>query len=465
MTTLSVMSQRKPVQTAIALLCLVAPLLMLPAAQPQHTTATWHSTALGAGTIPFISGGGDDQVVYAALATGGIRVTSDGGVSWLRADQGLPTGILGDIAISALAADPNDPALAYAGIDLQGGTGDIYRTSDGGRSWQSARLALAPGSVQAIVVASGGEIVYAAIGSRLFVGIGKGVAWSRQGTWGSSAPAQALAVDPEDSARLYLATTSDLYTSPDGGRTWQDLSGALPPATITSLVVTARAADLYLGTEAGLFHSGDQGKGGALVSGLKPGIPIRSLLWDSAVASSGFAVTADGIFQTATAGRTWSNISAGLDVLRIFGLAQGQRRELFAATGDGVWQAHVAMPPLPTATPTQVPTATATATPTPTSSPTATPTPTSTSTATATPTATSTASPTGTSTATPTPSQTATVTLPVPRSHTATSTPLSATETPTARPAEPPAQPPTATPEPPTPVPPTPVPPTPTPKR
>lgn len=80
--------------------------------------------------------GGDNLIMYIATANGGVWKTVDGGASWQPTTDLLPSS-----AVGAVALDPGDPKIVYAG------TGNLFETSgmpkstglfksiDGGSTW------------------------------------------------------------------------------------------------------------------------------------------------------------------------------------------------------------------------------------------------------------------------------------------------------------------------------------------
>lgn len=92
---------------------------------------------------------GDPDVIYAAayqrrrhnamcVAGGpeaGVLRSTDGGASWQRIQNGLPTVDMGRIA---LAVDPRQPLRVYATVVARGKAGGTFVSEDGGDSWQKA---------------------------------------------------------------------------------------------------------------------------------------------------------------------------------------------------------------------------------------------------------------------------------------------------------------------------------------
>ena len=89
---------------------------------------------------------------------------------------------------------------------------------------------------------------------------------------------QAIALDPKNSHRIYVATAHQgLWKSEDSGETWHDLN--LPASDVFSVVVSPADGALYAGTEpSALFKSMDAGKSWQELEALKsiPSAPTWS---------------------------------------------------------------------------------------------------------------------------------------------------------------------------------------------
>ena len=112
----------------------------------------------------------DQDIVYAGCAEGGILRTADGGQSWepIFDDQA-------SLSMGAVAIDPSDPQVIYAGTgEVNPGGGSVaygglglFRSPDGGDSWESiglensgsiGRIRVDPTDPQRIFVAASGHI-------------------------------------------------------------------------------------------------------------------------------------------------------------------------------------------------------------------------------------------------------------------------------------------------------------------
>src|SRR3954469_16848063 len=79
---------------------------------------------------------GNAMLYYAATASGGVWMSSDGGTSWKSVFDDQPASSIGSIAVA-----PSDPNIVYVGsgeANIRGnvapGNG-IYKSSDGGKTW------------------------------------------------------------------------------------------------------------------------------------------------------------------------------------------------------------------------------------------------------------------------------------------------------------------------------------------
>ena len=187
----------------------------------------------------------DESIWYAAVASGGIWKSVNAGTTW--------TPVFDDQAsysIGCLATDPGNPNVIWAGTGEDVGTrhvgfGDgIYRTDDGGKTWQNMGLRNSEHIARIIVSAEDSDVVYVAA---------QGPLWSKGGdrgffkttdggkTWTKTlgddewTGVTDIVVDPRDPKRIYAATwqrhrnvaaymgggpKSGIYRSDDGGETW-----------------------------------------------------------------------------------------------------------------------------------------------------------------------------------------------------------------------------------------------------
>ena len=237
-------------------------------------------------------------ILYAGTAGGGFFKSTNGGVSWFAADIGLPT-----VGVFSLAIDPANTATLYAG--LNGNVDSVFTSTDGGMSWSAA----SSGLTDTIVLS--------------------------------------LAIDPASPSTLYAGTATGafipgdgVFLSTDGGATWAIANSGLPSAFVFSLAIDpASAGTVYAGTSSGVFVTTD---GGAGWTGINTGLTdtmVRSVVVDPANPGTLYAGTdGGGVFQSVDGGANWIAVNTGLTNTQVVSLAIGT---LYAGTdGGGVFKSE-----------------------------------------------------------------------------------------------------------------------------
>ena len=76
------------------------------------------------------------------FSEGGVYKSTDGGLTWNPAGPGLL-----DPEVTSLALGPGTPSIVYAGTRR----GGVFRSTDGGRSWHTLNTGLANLRINAVV--------------------------------------------------------------------------------------------------------------------------------------------------------------------------------------------------------------------------------------------------------------------------------------------------------------------------
>jgi photosystem II stability/assembly factor-like uncharacterized protein len=151
----------------------------------------------------------DANVVYAGAAGGGVWKTTDGGDHWKPVADDLPS-----MAIGALAVDPQHPQTVFAGTgdasaggDAYSGSG-IYRSRNGGTTWERVNDNLAAASGVFHIEIAGGR-VFVATTKGLFRSIDGGDSYQNV-----NVPTNAAGTAPD--AGEYANFISDVRVKPGG---------------------------------------------------------------------------------------------------------------------------------------------------------------------------------------------------------------------------------------------------------
>ena len=176
------------------------------------------------------------KVLYAGSAAGGVFASSDGGNTWRPLWHGQLS-----LAIGGLAISRSDPKILYAATGEWVGSGftvanhfpgvGVYRTSDGGSDWDL--LAPIPSNEASAVAIDPTDA------DRVYVAGNIALHRTRDGgkTWDVTAPSTKgifdgvitdVVVDPADPMRVYVAVDLDgIWTSANGGNTWTKLTNGI----------------------------------------------------------------------------------------------------------------------------------------------------------------------------------------------------------------------------------------------
>lgn len=283
-----------------------------------------------------------------AAGSQGPYLSTDGGLHWTLSD----TGLLPHTQADQIYADPEQPARLWLTVHGLG----VYRSLDGGASWQPATTGMDAVTITGIAfdpqdpkrfLASAVDGVYESPDS--------GSTWLPTALMGLTAYDQPLTFNPITPTTLYEFGQT-VKRSLDGGGTWQALTNGIPPTAyfyygavnpltpttvyaggITGLYVSTDGGDLWqalsapnlpsfttaLGFDAVdsthlLVISPDYGSenpsglarsldGGATWAPTGPSGAFRfCLLADHTLAGVAYACHADGLYKTTNGGDSWT---------------------------------------------------------------------------------------------------------------------------------------------------------------
>lgn len=259
----------------------------------------------------------DPAIVLAGAAAGVVRRTASGG--WFLNN----TGIAYPTRVRTLAFDPAS-AVVYAGTDGQRSVaGALYKSIDGGQRWTASGLK----DVDVYRV-----VIDPRLATTLYAGTSKGVYVSFDGaaTWRQinnelkTTTVLALAVDPAPARTtgratpatsadsvLYLGTRQgEIYKSINGGGEWRLVQTL--NASVTSILVYSRKGTVLLSSEEGLFSSNDGGETWNQVSGGIWKVRLDGLV-PHPKEDTVYAHGAHGVYVSHDGGANWGPASTGLE--------------------------------------------------------------------------------------------------------------------------------------------------------
>lgn len=227
----------------------------------------------------------DPNIIYAGCSAGGIFKTTDGGDNWEPiADQ------FSYLAIGALAFDPTNPDIIFAGSgdpNIGGypfiGNG-VYKSTDAGANWTNigleeqsiiARLAIHPEDPNIIYAATMGIPFERTNNKGLYKTTNGGQSWEQVLFISDEAGVIDVVMNPENPNTLFacgwdrVRSNSEsivngqgakVYRSYDAGANWTKLEGGLPQENMSRIGLAISQTDTnfvfakYVGTDYQLYN-------------------------------------------------------------------------------------------------------------------------------------------------------------------------------------------------------------------
>lgn len=240
--------------------------------------------------------------------------------------------------VTALAVDPRNPSLVYAGTFI----GGVFRSRDGGSSWTGASAGLGtPAGFHwarwLAVDPHDSAVLYAATDQGVFKSTDRAGQWR----WLNAGPTpdgrllrtvRALALDAGQPGTLYAATGGGVFQSVDGGATWRWRGRGLPERQVFAVALSPVDGTLYAATdENGLFTSRDRGRSWQQArSGLPDTATVLCLATHPTRPRVVLAGTDDGLFRSVDGGRRWARVIGPARFGRVFSLDFPSRRRAVA---------------------------------------------------------------------------------------------------------------------------------------
>lgn len=199
---------------------------------------------------------------------GGVWKTDDAGHTWANISDGTFGGSIGSIAVA-----PSDANVVYVGEgsqDIRGNTSmgrGAWRSTDAGRTWKSIGLKTAGQIGRMVVHPADPDVAFAAVLGRPFGrSADRGIYRTRDGgsSWqkvlyvNDSTGASDIAMNPKNPRILYAAlwraerkpwtlisgsAEGGIWKSVDGGDTWSKLGGGLPTGLTGKIGITVSPAN------------------------------------------------------------------------------------------------------------------------------------------------------------------------------------------------------------------------------
>jgi photosystem II stability/assembly factor-like uncharacterized protein len=230
---------------------------------------------------------------FVAVASGGVWKTTNGGTTWIPVFDNE-----GSYSIGCVTMDPKNPSVVWVGTGENNsqrsvGFGDgVYRTRDGGAHWENLGLKesehigtilIDPRDSDTVYLAAQGPLWRAGGDRGLYKTTDGGKTWQRILHVSDDTGVNEVHIDPRDPDVLYASAyqrrrrvwtlidggpESAIYKSTDAGKTWRKLTNGLPEVDLGRIGLAISPANpdvVYAIIEAaddksGIFRSTDRGE-------------------------------------------------------------------------------------------------------------------------------------------------------------------------------------------------------------
>ncbi|MDY7095602.1 MAG: hypothetical protein SX243_21710 [Acidobacteriota bacterium] len=307
---------------------------------PLPTSAdTWQAVSIHGADVRSLAVDPQDGLTVIAGTSGGqVYRTTDGGESWQDAGAAVP---FPGWVLGTLTFDPNQRGRVWAGLwALWGNDGFVAYSDDLGTTWTVRREGLPQEAVYDLALVPGrpGKLV-AALPSGVWGSEDDGHSWQYLSPdMPQLVNASSLLVDPFDPDTIYAGTWRRAYRSDDGGASWKEIfeGMVLDSDVFTLQPVLSRPGEIWAATCGWVYRS--ENRGGRWQRH-QEGMDERRtqsflVLPDGAL----LAGTVAGLYRSENGGQSWRRTSREDLAISALARGKGDGGPLYVATeGSGVW--------------------------------------------------------------------------------------------------------------------------------
>jgi len=253
--------------------------------------------------------------IFLGNSTGKLFLSEDGGHSWTRfAHLGDSDDyVLDRIAISN--QDSNTMFVAAWSVQNQQ-AGDVFRSMDGGKTWQTL-----PGmhgkSVRAFAIsASDPQTLVAGALDGVFRSVNGGKNWQKISPASDEIKnIESIAIDPKNPSVIYAGTWHLAWKTPDGGVNWEHINkekGLIDDSDVFSMIVDSENSSVVFASAcSGIYKSENAGEQFHKIQGIPfSARRTRVLKQDPSNPQIVYAGTTEGLWKTMDQGKTWKQVSS-----------------------------------------------------------------------------------------------------------------------------------------------------------
>jgi photosystem II stability/assembly factor-like uncharacterized protein len=316
---------------------------VLTSTNPNGEVRRWEITGPWGGDVRSLIVAPDNaDLFYLGTSDGQIYRSSDGTRTWQRLKPGL--GHRG-LSLDYIIIDPRDTKIMYAGayaVSYGNEAQGVYKSQDGGDSWKLLKQTKGL-SIYALAMApSDSNFLIAGAKSGVFRSTDAGDSWERISPEGHAEirNVNSAAIDPRNTDIIFIGTNHLPWKTGDGGKSWTQTGykavGMIDDTDIMGICINPTNNNLvYMNGCSGIYRSVN---GGEKWSKL-PGIPFSArrtyaLLPHPARPNIIFAGTSEGLWRSKDGGKRWMLLTSKTVVVRSVVIHPEKPDRVMIATDD-----------------------------------------------------------------------------------------------------------------------------------
>jgi len=293
-------------------------------------TKTGNTGTFGGNDTSMFAVSGDAKTVFAVVNYRGIASSDDGGQSWMTLNEGLPQDDTRVLVLS-VAVDLANPTILYAGTGGFVGQGQgVFKSTDGGQTWSPANrgmldfritaLAVDPRQPQVVYAGSErGDLLKSSDGAQTWTNLSDRIKLKQN----VGSDVRNILIDPATSTVYLLANYTGVIYSSDGGAKWHPLGtppGGCSPQFNSMAIVFGDSPLVFTSTPG---NAGDLAGGWRYAAG-QP----------APVATPTLAPAASGTDKTVLLSGHWQAALELPRVINMLAISPANPKLVFATAGD-----------------------------------------------------------------------------------------------------------------------------------
>lgn len=201
----------------------------------------------------------DTKIIYAGSVGAGMLKSDDGGKTFKEINTGLE---FTTVREDSLVINPKNPEILFIAVEDETETGGgVFKTTNGGNSWDKANNGLPTAEIKGIAINPVNPNMLFA-GTTYSYGVYNGVYKTTDGgeNWFELKASpheqnEAIKVNAKDSDILYVGNWGKgVFESRDSGESWEELTTQLTNRTIFALTINPEHPTIFAGTSKGPFR-------------------------------------------------------------------------------------------------------------------------------------------------------------------------------------------------------------------